>query len=167
MSGKDRQLQTMMSHSPSSKLRRPVFLALILAAAVPLAACVYRPTIQQGNLLKPSDVDQVTPGMTRTQVRYLLGTPMINDPFDPQRWDYVYRLTTGRKRDTIEAHFVVFFEGDEVSRIERRSVPESLTQPQKNKKKQDAAAETLDPDREPPPAPSVEPARPDAPRPGN
>jgi outer membrane protein assembly factor BamE (lipoprotein component of BamABCDE complex) len=102
MSGKDRQLQTMRSNSFSRKLRRPAFCALILAATVGLAACVYKPTIQQGNLLKTSDVDQVTPGMTRTQVRYLLGTPMINDPFDPQRWDYVYRLTTGRKRDTIE-----------------------------------------------------------------
>ncbi len=165
MSGKDRQLQTMRSNSFSRKLRRPTFCALILAATVGLAACVYKPTIQQGNLLKTSDVDQVTPGMTRTQVRYLLGTPMINDPFDPQRWDYVYRLTTGRKRDTIEAHFVVFFEGDEVSRVERRSVPDSLTKPQKGNKKQ--KDEALDTGREPPPAPSVEPAQPDAPRPGD
>ena len=60
-------------------------LALILVLGVLLGAtgCVYRPTIQQGNLLKTEDVDQVTVGMTRSQVRYLLGTPMLADPFDP------------------------------------------------------------------------------------
>ena len=59
-------------------------------------------------------VDQVTVGMTRSQVRYLLGTPMVSDPFAPQRWDYVYRLTHGRPRRTDSAHFIVRFEGDTV-----------------------------------------------------
>ena len=57
-------------------------LALLLAAAL-AAGCVYRPDIQQGNLLSVEDIDQVTVGMTRSQVRYLLGTPMVSDPLRP------------------------------------------------------------------------------------
>jgi outer membrane protein assembly factor BamE len=146
-------------------------LAALAAALLAVSACVYRPTIQQGNLLKTEDVDQVTEGMTRTQVRYLLGTPMINDPFDPQRWDYVYRLTTGRKRNTVDAHFIVYFEGDNVSRVEKVAVPGSYVptdnEQQAIRNQTQAAESALESTREPPPPPSIEPARPDAGRPGN
>ncbi len=100
-------------------------LALVLAFGVLLGAagCVYRPTIQQGNLLKSEDVDQVTVGMTRSQVRYLLGTPMVADPFDPQRWDYIYTLQRGRERHRDRAHYIVHFDGDKVSRVEKPGRP--------------------------------------------
>ena len=157
--------------SPTRPLAPAALLAVLAAAVLSLSACVYRPTIQQGNLLKTEDVDQVTEGMTRTQVRYLLGTPMINDPFDPQRWDYVYRLTTGRKRNTVDAHFIVHFEGDNVSRVEKVAVPGSYV-PTDNEKEairdqKESAESALEAAREPPPPPSIEPARPDAGRPGN
>src|SRR5512141_2637670 len=96
---------------------------LLLATALGAAGCVYRPNIQQGNLLKVEDVEQVTPGMTRSQVRYLLGTPMLGDPFDPQRWDYIYTLQRGRQTKIDRAHFVVHFEGDNVSKVERLDLP--------------------------------------------
>lgn len=99
-------------------------LALVLGVLLGASGCVYRPTIQQGNLLKSEDVDQVTVGMTRSQVRYLLGTPMVSDPFAPQRWDYVYRLTHGRPRRTDSAHFIVRFEGDTVVAVEKVDAPE-------------------------------------------
>jgi outer membrane protein assembly factor BamE len=57
-------------------------------------------------------------------VRYLLGTPMVSDPFAPQRWDYVYRLTHGRPRRTDSAHFIVRFEGDTVVAVEKVDAPE-------------------------------------------
>jgi outer membrane protein assembly factor BamE len=99
--------------------------SLILALSVLLGSvgCVYRPTIQQGNLLKTEDVDQVTVGMTRSQVRYLLGTPMLADPFDPQRWDYIYTLQRGRESSRDRAHYIVHFEGDKVSRVEKPGRP--------------------------------------------
>jgi outer membrane protein assembly factor BamE len=106
----------------------------LLCAAVLLAGCIYRPDIQQGNLLTTTDVDQVTVGMTRSQVRYLLGTPMVSDPFAPHRWDYVYRLTHGRKRKVEAAHFLVRFEGDTVVAVEKIIAPRTA------------------PPREPPPA---------------
>jgi outer membrane protein assembly factor BamE len=107
-------------HGPS----RAAAAALLLVAAAALGACVHRPYIQQGNYLEMKDVDQVTSGMTRSQVRYLLGTPMISDPFTAQRWDYIYTLKRGRERKIDRAHFVVYFADDKVSRIEKLDLPE-------------------------------------------
>lgn len=101
--------------------------ASLLVAALLSSGCVYRPDIQQGNLLLPSDIDQVTVGMSRSQVRYLLGTPMVSDPFAPQRWDYVYRMTHGRSTTVDTAHIVVRFDGDKVSAVERLEVPTPTT----------------------------------------
>ena len=120
--------------------------------------------IQQGNLLKMKDVDQVTIGMTRSQVRYLLGTPMISDPFDPQRWDYIYTFKRGRHPKIDRAHFVVYFEEDKVTKVDKLDLPESTSvsgDRKKSRKERKAAA------REPPPSPSVSAPQPDAPRPGS
>ena len=145
-------------------LRRITALTL-LAAATLLGACVYRPDIQQGNLLTQQDIDQVTAGMTRSQVRFLLGTPMISDPFAPHRWDYVYRLEHGRKRKLSTAHFVVFFDGDKVTRVETLDPPDPVVDPlaeerKKYKKKQDAAEDAA---IAPPPPPAAPPAEPPLP----
>ena len=80
--------------------------------------CVYRMDIQQGNLLDPEQIEQVEVGMTRSQVRFLLGTPMVIDSFNPDRWDYVYRLQRGHSRKVDKHHLVVWFEADKVTRIE-------------------------------------------------
>jgi outer membrane protein assembly factor BamE len=92
-------------------------LALILLACT--AGCVYRIDIQQGNFLESKDIDRVAVGMTRIQVRSLLGTPMVADPFEESRWDYVYYFKKGRWRKPEQRHFIVFFDGDKVQRIER------------------------------------------------
>ncbi len=91
--------------------------ALILTAAS-AAGCVYRMDIQQGNLLDAEQVEQVEIGMTRSQVRFLLGTPMVIDSFDAERWDYVYSLRRGHSRKVERRHLVVWFEGYKVARIE-------------------------------------------------
>jgi len=98
---------------------------MLLLIAVGAGACVHKPYIQQGNYLETKDVDQVTTGMTRSQVRYLLGTPMISDPFTAQRWDYIYTLKRGRERKIDRAHFVVFFADEKVARVERLDAPEA------------------------------------------
>ena len=86
--------------------------------AVALPGCVYRVDIQQGNLLDVEQVDQVEVGMTRSQVRFLLGTPMVIDSFDADRWDYVYSLRRGHSREVTRRHLVVWFDGDKVARVE-------------------------------------------------
>ena len=100
---------------------RPACRLAVLAAVVatfPLSACVYRMDIQQGNLLDAEQVDQLEVGMTRSQVRFLLGTPMVIDSFESGRWDYVYSLRRGHSRKVERRHLVVWFEGDKVARIE-------------------------------------------------
>jgi outer membrane protein assembly factor BamE len=91
----------------------------IVAAALALAACVYRIDIQQGNLLDDEDINRVDVGMTRSQVQFLLGTPMVADSFHRDRWDYAYYYRRGRSPDAIQRWIVVYFENDRVARIER------------------------------------------------
>ncbi|HEX9708296.1 MAG TPA: outer membrane protein assembly factor BamE [Steroidobacteraceae bacterium] len=82
------------------------------------SGCVYRMDVQQGNLLDAEQVDQLEVGMTRSQVRFLLGTPMVVDSFNADRWDYVYSLRRGHSRKVSKRHLVVWFEGDKVARVE-------------------------------------------------
>ena len=101
------------------RARKQSRFVVVLALTALVAACAYRMDIQQGNHLDAETVDQVHEGMTRKQVRFLLGTPMIEDPFHAERWDYVYFLKPGRGRETQEHHFVVYFDGDTVARVDR------------------------------------------------
>ena len=87
---------------------------LILSLA---GGCVYQANLSQGNLLKQEDLDQVEVGMTRRQVRFLLGTPMIDDPFHEGRWDYVYYLKLGRDDATFKRWISIYFDGEKVSEI--------------------------------------------------
>jgi outer membrane protein assembly factor BamE len=91
-----------------------------LCASVLLSGCVYRMNIQQGNFLEPRAVSQLQVGMTRSQVRYLLGTPMVPDAFDKDRWDYLYYLKKGRLRAPEQRHLIVYFEEDKVSRFDNK-----------------------------------------------
>jgi outer membrane protein assembly factor BamE len=100
--------------------------ALMLVAA--LGGCVYRMDIQQGNFLEGKTVDKLEVGMTRTQVRYLLGTPMVPALFDHDRWDYLYYFQRGRLRKPVQRHLVVYFKEDKVARLERDNVPNSAPQ---------------------------------------
>jgi outer membrane protein assembly factor BamE len=104
--------------------------AIVLASAVGLATsgCVYRINIQQGNFLNQGAVDTVKPGMTRSQVRYLLGTPMVADPFDKERWDYIYYLKKGRTRHVDSRRVTVYFEGDKVAKLDKPTDAEAAAQ---------------------------------------
>lgn len=82
-------------------------------------ACVYRASISQGNLVKQEALDQVEVDMTRSQVRFLLGTPMIDDPFHADRWDYVYYLKQGRQDAGFKRWVSLVFVEDKVSEIRK------------------------------------------------
>lgn len=100
----------------SRPLRR-AGVTLVLLATILLGACVYRVDVQQGNLLEDTDIDAVQVGMTRSQVRFLLGTPVIVDTFRRDRWDYIYYFRKGRSRKAERSWTIVYFDGDRVSRI--------------------------------------------------
>lgn len=108
---------TMTAKSALPRVRQ---LAIALAFMA-LAACVHRIDIQQGNFLDAEDIDRISVGMTRLQVRSLLGTPMVADPFQGTRWDYVYYMKKGRLRKAERRHFIVYFDADKVAKIERPS----------------------------------------------
>ncbi len=93
--------------------------ALILIAALftVVSGCVFRANISQGNLIEQDDIDQIEVGMTRKQIRFLLGTPMIDDPFHKDRWDYIYYLKLGRKDAVAKRWLSVMFADDTVSEI--------------------------------------------------
>ncbi len=102
---------------PSFSAGRAALLGATAAAL--LSGCVYRLDTQQGNILDSSQIEQVQVGMTRSQVRFVLGTPMIADPFDQSRWDYVYWQRRGTSGRVSKTQVTVWFEGDEVARIDR------------------------------------------------
>jgi outer membrane protein assembly factor BamE len=93
--------------------------ASLVLAALAVTACVYRIDIQQGNLLDDEDIVQVAVGMTRSQVQFLLGTPMVADSFHRDRWDYAYYFRRGRSPDLIQRWVIVYFENDRVARVDR------------------------------------------------
>ncbi|MFT7558323.1 MAG: outer membrane protein assembly factor BamE [Flavobacteriales bacterium] len=97
-----------------------VFLRTIalLALVSWLGACsslkfpgVYRIKITQGNYLEKEMVDQLEVGLTRTQVRYVMGTPLVEDTFTPNRWDYYFHVRHGDK-ELAEYHMTMLFDGD-------------------------------------------------------
>jgi outer membrane protein assembly factor BamE len=103
---------------PLPALNRRRALLLLAAGAASLAGCVYRVDVQQGNLLDESTIEAVQVGMTRSQVRFLLGTPVVVNPFDPDRWDYMYFFRPGRSRQPIQRWVIVTFDGDLVKEIQ-------------------------------------------------
>ena len=98
-------------------------LIAVLLTTLLSSGCVYRMTVQQGNFLDARQVVQVKEGMTRAQVRFLLGTPMLPDAFDRDRWDYLYYLKVGRLQKAEEQRLTIYFTDDKVSRIENVGAP--------------------------------------------
>ena len=77
----------------------------------------YKPDIQQGNFISQESVAQVKPGMSREQVRFILGTPLITPIFHADRWDYVYwRESQSGKRES--RRVALFFSDGKLARIE-------------------------------------------------
>lgn len=105
--------------------------ALLLIVPVLLSGCFLVPhkiDVQQGNYFDQQMVSKLKSGMTRSQVRFILGTPLVADPFHPNRWDYVYM--NGKAGDVSrERRLTVVFEDDKLVRVEGDVVPaDQLTQ---------------------------------------
>ncbi len=77
----------------------------------------YKIDIQQGNAVTQEMLDKLKPGMTPSQVRFILGSPLVQDPFHPHRWDYVYRYLKGGKI-TEQRRVTVVFEDNRLKGIE-------------------------------------------------
>jgi outer membrane protein assembly factor BamE len=119
----------------------------LLAAALLSSGCVYRMTIQQGNYLVTDSVAQLKEGMTRSQVRFLLGTPMVPDAFSDDRWDYYYFLSSRLHKDPLKRRLTVYFADEKVQRIENIGVPTQADLQEMERDLQRAIAATKNNDR--------------------
>jgi outer membrane protein assembly factor BamE len=88
---------------------------------------VHRIAVQQGNVISQDALNQLAPGMTRRQVQYVMGSPMITDTFHKNRWDYIYRMQPGEGKVT-EQHVTLFFNGDTLSSISGTMHPQKTGQ---------------------------------------
>lgn len=94
-------------------------LILLLALAAGSGCTIHRLDVQQGNVITDEAIKQLQPGLTHRQVRFIMGTPLIEDPFHPGRWDYIYTVQPGDTRAVQEYRRVaVFFQDDKVVKIE-------------------------------------------------
>ena len=106
----------------------PVLPALLLGALLPACKSVdmpklpgvtpYRMVIQQGNFISQEMVAQLKPGMTKEQVRFVLGTPLVTDIFHADRWDYVYWREDGASGKREQRKLAVFFKDDKLTRLD-------------------------------------------------
>ncbi len=92
--------------------------SLTLAGLFALAGCsfpgVYKLDIQQGNVVTQDMIDQLKPGMTRRQVRFIMGNALITDTFHPNRLDYIYTLQPGGGQRQQEHASILFNDDDQL-----------------------------------------------------
>lgn len=89
---------------------------------------VYKIDVEQGNIITQEIVDQLKPGMSRRQVRFILGTPLVEDTFNEARWDYVYVKRNGV--DVLsESRLQVEFEGDSLKNVSGDFIPSAFGGP--------------------------------------
>ena len=121
------------SNSSPRRWVRPAVCALGVALPLLMSGCIYRINIHQGPYMDAKTLDQLSVGMTRSQVRFLMGTPMVADEFHPNRWDYYYYFRDGKTRHEERRHVLVFFEDEKVARIDKpdgdtfRALPKPAT----------------------------------------
>jgi outer membrane protein assembly factor BamE len=104
-----------------------ILLSMLLSScgggAGPLS--LYKMDIRQGNFVTAEMREKLKLGMSRQQVRYVLGTPMVSDAFHSNRWDYVY-LLEHRGKLVEEQRLTLYFDGDSLARIDDGSIPSGV-----------------------------------------
>lgn len=125
----DQSEQPAASRRSTGAARAWARMALLGCSATLLAACsslplpqfpgVYKIPISQGNIITQEMIDQLEPGMTRRQVIFVMGTPLVRDPYNQDRWDYVFNYQPGggeRGQERVSLYFMddvlSHFEGD-------------------------------------------------------
>ncbi|MBT3430797.1 MAG: outer membrane protein assembly factor BamE [Proteobacteria bacterium] len=119
----------LMSISRIRLLKAALYL-IIGASLLVLNGCVrsYRVEIQQGNVISAEQIEKITPGTSRNEVRFILGTPLIEDPFHAERWDYFYSLDPAKGELVTKYRLSVWFENDQVLRtvVEGAGLPGAI-----------------------------------------
>jgi outer membrane protein assembly factor BamE len=121
-----------------------ILMLSILAASLALSGCslkrpklprVHKLTVQQGNVINQAMIDKLKPGMTRSQVAFIMGEPVVRNSFNDNRWDYVYTIELPgvfENGQTVSLYFVedllAYFTGDMTPTVEKTdpTEPESV-----------------------------------------
>ncbi len=118
----------------------------LLAALVfgALTGCYpgYRMDVEQGNVVTSEQIAQLQLGMSRWEARFMLGTPLVKDPFHADRWDYVYSLLDGATGTLDQQHLSLFFEDDLLVDI-RHDASDSTTEKANSKAPKEAIGGNL------------------------
>ena len=116
--------------SPHHNMHLHRFVVLCLPLA--FAACswdwlpfVYKQDIHQGNVISQEMVDQLRPGMNKRQVTFIMGAPLMTDPFHDERWDYVYSNQPGDE-PRVQKNITLIFKGDELAELQGDFRPGTL-----------------------------------------
>ncbi len=118
------------SEFTGSRMKK-LLIIIVPFACLWLTACsiadwrlVHRIDVQQGNVIDQDALNQLHPGMTRRQVQFVIGSPMVADAFHQDRWDYIYRMQPGTGKVSKE-HITLYFENDTLARISGTLHPEA------------------------------------------
>ncbi len=87
---------------------------------------VHRINIQQGNVISQSMIDKLKPGMTKSQVRFVLGNPVVDNPLNQNRWDYIYTIAIAGGKQ-IRRVLILHFDQDRLSHFEGDFLPTENT----------------------------------------
>ena len=100
-------------------MKQRILLTALISLTLSLGACLrpYQADIQQGNLITNDDLSRIKLGMSQREIEFLLGTPMVADPFHKDRWDYFYSYKDQRTRDTEVRQLSVIFNLGELSEL--------------------------------------------------
>ena len=117
-------------------MRFAIGLAVILACLAQTACTmprfklprVHKVTVQQGNVITQRMVDELKPGLTRSQVAFIMGEPVFRNTFDDDRWDYLYLIEIpGVYKE--QKRLTVFFDGDVMTHWDGDFTPTAITPP--------------------------------------
>lgn len=109
-----------------------VLFVMLISFSILTACSIHKIDIQQGNAITQEVVDKLKIGMDKKQVVQIAGTPLINDPFHYDRWDYIYQFIAGDSGELQSSAMTLYFVGNKLSRIDIREAPpteENLKKP--------------------------------------
>jgi len=113
-----------------TSFRRTLLFASLTVLCLIITGCFssYRVEIQQGNVISAEQIEKLTPGTPRDEVRFILGTPLIEDPFHAQRWDYFYSLDPAKGEKVTQYRLSIWFEDEKIARtlVEGAGLPGAI-----------------------------------------
>ena len=107
-------------------MRKILIPALLMCLSATSGCTAYRPTIQQGNILETDQINKLKPGMNKRQVTFVMGTPLLQDPFHKNRWDYIHTIEPGDSKKITFQRLTLYFDKDTLTRIDKSALEKRI-----------------------------------------